>query len=404
MEADLASPSAQRDPHALFRSLRRQGPVVWSDAHRAWLVVGHAEAAAAFRDPRLSSDRIPVFEAIARRRGPEFAVAVDLLRGWMVFRDPPAHTRLREPVRAAFTPRRVAALEPVVADVVDELLDGLETRGGGDVAELLARPLPAIVIAELLGVPRADRARFQAWSDGLARLVFAAGSAGVDADAATGAARAFAGYFLELVEERRAHPAGDLISAIVAAQERTAPPDRLSPVELAGACAMLLFAGHETTTTLLVNATRVLFEVPEERERLASQPSLDATAVDELVRFEGPAKVMVRRAVGRLDLGGASISPGDTVFVVIGAANRDTAVFADPDRLDLARDPNPHLGFGWGLHHCLGAPLARLEARIALRRLLDRFPSLHPADPDAPAHPWGGGTLGRAAGRVVVAV
>lgn len=402
MDVDLASPAAQRDPHAVFRALRSEGPVVWSEAQRAWLVLGHAEAAAAFRDPRFSSDRMPVFEAMARRRPAEFGVAVDLLRGWMVFRDPPAHARLREPVRAAFTPRRIAALEPVVERVVDALLDDLATRRGGDVGEIVARPLPAIVIAELLGVPSSDRGRFQAWSDDLARLVFAASSATADGAAATRAAAAFAGYFGDLVAERRVHGGHDLISAIVAAQERAPDDERLSPVELAGACAMLLFAGHETTTTLLVNAVQVLFEHPGERARLAADGRLDVTAVDELVRFEGPAKVMVRRALEPVELGGASIGRGDTVFVVIGAANRDPAVFAEPDRLDLGRDPNPHLGFGWGIHHCLGAPLARLEARVALRRLLGRFPDLRPAA-DPPTG-WGGGTIGRSAGRVVVAV
>jgi cytochrome P450 len=393
---DLTAVPNDSDPHTLFRELRSRAPVHWSDEHRAWLVVTHQAVGEAFRAPWLSSDRIPSFERAARTQPPEFAKIVELLRGWMVFHDPPTHDRLRDPVRRAFTPMRLEKLAPMIEQTVDDLLDRMEDNGGGDFGDLIAAPLPALVIADLLGVPRADREQFQGWSDHLAQVVFAAEAPSRDATVATGAAEHFTAYFGDLIERRRHEPGDDLVSALVEASDKGGPTAR----ELVGSCTLLLFAGHETTTGLLKNGACLLLDDPEARARLEDDPSLWPTAVDELLRMEGPAKLMARKATEDRAWCNVHIAARDTVFIVILAANRDPAVFVDPDRLDIARDPNPHFGFGWGLHHCLGAALARLETRIALRRLFERFPRVTATD----RFRWGGGVIGRGVWSVPVSI
>jgi cytochrome P450 len=397
---DLVLPGVGHSLHARLAEARSAAPVVWSEPHSAWVALSHAAVSDGFRDPRLSSDRLPAFERLAEARPAAFRVVVDLLSGWMVFRDPPVHTRLREPVRAAFTPRRIAHLESAIETIADDLLDVLADGGGGDVRSIIGQPLPAIVIAELLGVPAVDREAFQRWSNELSGIVFAASSRDVadDATSPIAGATSFASYFGDLVEHHRREPGDDLISSLVAASDRAEVG--LTPAELVGAGAMLLFAGHSTTTAFLSNALWSLFEHPGALAtwRAADDARLDAVAVDELMRFEGPASVMVRKAVADLAFHGADVRTGDTVYLSIAAANRDPAVFQDPDRLDLTRDPNPHLGFGWGLHHCLGAPLARLETRIVIRRLLDRFPDLAPVGDAA----WGDNVIGHGSGPLVV--
>jgi len=385
---DLDSPEAVVDPYSYVRPYRERTSVLWSEVHRAWVFLGYEETAEAFRDPRLSSERIPAFQRIADRRGSGFQVVVDLLRGWMVFRDPPEHTRLRDPLRRVFTPRMVDRLEPAIGEICDTLLDGLTGRDGCDLRECFARPLPALVIAELLGIPGDDRDRFQDWSDELSSVVFQMEAATVDDTRSISAAEKFRDYFEDLIGHYEKHPADNLISRLV---EASRAADGLAREDLVGACTLLLFAGHETTTDLIANGVTLLLAEPAACTRLRGDPTLDATAVDEMMRLEGPAKTMVRRVREEFSCGGRTLARGDRVFLCIASANRDPRVFANPDAIDWGRRPNPHLGFGWGLHHCLGAPLARVETRIALRRLLDRFPRIASTQPPR----WQGGAMGR---------
>ena len=396
MEINLSAPEVDADPHAFFHALRARGQVHWSDRHRGWLVVSHVAVNEGFRAPWLSSERMPVFERVAAKRPPEFARVVDLLRGWMVFRDPPAHERLRDPVRRVFTPMRLERLAPMIERTTDELLDALADAGGGSLQAQLSSPLPALVIADLLGVPRADRTEFQTWSDQLASVVFTAEQRDADGAAAIEAADRFTTYFDELIAERRRHPGDDAISALLDESRGRGPQG----VELVGACTLLLFAGHETTAGLLANASCLLFENDDTRAALASDPTLWPGAVEEFMRLAGPANVMVRKSTMDREWHGQAVKAGDTVYLGILAAGRDPAVFDHPDVLDVRRDPNPHFGFGWGLHHCLGAALARLEARIALRQLFERFPRLAPSAP----YRWGGGLIGRAVSPVTVSL
>lgn len=384
---DLGSSESIRDPAAYFAAAReRAGAVQWSDVHRAWVVLSHAEVEAAFRDVNaLSADRTEVFGRAAAKHSPAFGIVAELLSGWMNFRDDPAHQRLREPVRAAFTPRAVGALERDVRETVERTIAAFE-GDAVDLYEAFARPIPALVIAAMLGAEPADRGRFQDWSDDLGAIVFSLAPGAVDEGPIVRATREFVAFFTRLIERERARSSGNLLSALVHSDAGS-----LSTIELVGACTLLLFGGHETTTNLIDNALGILLERPELAARLRAEPAIFDTAIDEFMRTVGPARTMARKVAVPHARGGHALAPGDTVFLAIVAANHDEAVFPRPAELDLERAPNPHLGFGWGPHFCLGANLARLEARVALRTLLERFPKLRAAEP---VPPLSGGTMG----------
>lgn len=402
---DLLSPEAIQQPSPVFARLRAEGPVVWLPEHRAWFLSTYRAVYDAFRDPLLSSDRLTPLELrLAPAKAAMLSETFELLRGWMVFHDPPHHERLRGPVRTAFAPRAVEALRPHVIDIVDECLDAMEAhwRSGRpcDLVAELAFPLPATVIAELLGVPPSDRDDFRSWGAQLAAVVFgASGNPRQAEDAAAGAAR-FTTYFSDLIRHYKQHPADNLISALIAARHQADPP--LRPSELVGACTLLLFGGHETTTNLIANAALALTTHPDQRDWLVNHPERIANAVEELHRFDGPSKVMVRVAQEEHVREGVEVAAGQTLFLGLASANRDPTVFADPDRLWLERpDAHRHLGFGHGLHHCLGAPLARLETQIALDRLLRRAPRLTLAVEPSALH-YGATILGRGLGALPV--
>lgn len=381
---DLLSPGMVADPYPAFRALREEDPVHYNERHRSWLVTRYDDVVAGFRDPRLSADRILPYVSSALT-GDERAMiepAARLLATWMVFRDPPDHSRLRRLVSRAFTSARVEALRPRVEAIVGDLIDGLAARGSCDLVADFAYPLPATVIAELLGVPASDRDAFRAWSQDLASFVFGA----IDEPDRRRRARegmdALATYFRSML----ARPAHDGLVADLAAA------DGLSPDEAVGTCVLLLFAGHETTTSLIANGTLALLRHPGELDRLRRDPLLAQRAVEELLRYEGPSKLSIRWVREDLEIRGRRIGSGQRVALVQAAANRDPEMFEDPDRLDLGRDPNPHLAFGDGIHHCLGAALARLESRIALLAVATRLPGLALATAEVA---WARTVLGR---------
>ena len=375
-DIDLNDPASIDDPYSYWSRYRDMGPVQWSDAHRAWVVLGHVELSEAFRDGRLlSADRVTPLERVAAHRPSSFAKVVELLGGWMVFRDPPLHTHLRDPMRNVFTPRRVATLEEMVSQVVDEIVDGLDDVI--DVREDFAGPLPAWVIAAVLGVEATERDRFQGWSDDLATIVFATDPHTTAPEQATAAAGEFSDFFQRLIERERAEPSETLMTALV-----NGAGDRLSDLELVGACTLILFAGHETTTSLLMNTMGLLATRPDLVEALRVG-ELD-TALEELLRVLGPTRSMYRKVAVAHERGGQALAVDDNVLLCVAAANHDPDVFDEPGRLKLNRDPNPHLTFGWGLHHCLGAHLARLEARLALKALLGRYRTFEPVGPVPP--------------------
>jgi pimeloyl-[acyl-carrier protein] synthase len=289
----------------------------------------------------------------------------------MLTMDPPDHTRVRKLVNKAFTPKRIAALRGHIESIVRELADEAQAKGTFDLIHDVAEPLPAIVIAELLGVPVEDHRQFRQWSSAMING-FASPSAEARATG-TEAARQIFDYLADIIAARRRAPREDLISAMIAAQEER---DALTDAELLATGNLLLLAGHETTTNLIGNGTLALLREPDQWKRLCNERALLPTAIEELLRYDGPVQATVRVALEDVALDDHVIPEGALVLLSIGSANHDPDMFEDPDQLDLTRDPNPHLAFGFGTHFCLGAPLARLEAQLAFDMLTKRFPGL----------------------------
>jgi cytochrome P450 len=294
----------------------------------------------------------------------------------MLFRDPPDHTRLRGLVSKAFTPRTIEQMRGHIQEIVDRLLGRALAQGGMDVIEDLAYPLPVTVICEMLGVPVDDHLSIRHWSADIARSLDAIGLMPSDkgiVERGQVARRALADYFRALVPERRRRPRADLLSGLIAAEEQG---DKLSEAEVISMCLLLFIAGHETTVNLIGNGTLALLRHPEQLGRLRAEPGLVPNAVEELLRYDSPVQRTARITTTEVEIAGHAIGKGAMVVTALGAANRDPAQFPDPDRLDVARRDPRHISFGFGIHFCLGAPLARVEGQIALGTLLRRAPGL----------------------------
>ena len=371
-------PEFLADPYPTYHRLREEDPVHHSPMD-FWVLTRYEDVAAVLRDPRFIKE--PLVSMVAARFGVSVPPGVGLS---MLDRDPPDHTRLRSLVSKAFTPRVVEGLRPRIQKMVDDLITRAEAVGTMDLIEEFAYPIPVNVICEMLGVPVDDRERFKGWSLDIAR--------GLDSvwlpleseiPKRSGAARhAIGDYMRGLIAERRASPRGDLLSALIAAEEAG---DKLSEDELIATCILLLIAGHETTVNLIGNGTLALLRHPEELRRLRETPGLITSAVEELLRYDGPVQRTARITSTEVTIGGRTIPKGEMVMPFIGAADRDPSQFPDPDRLDLGRADNRHIAFGWGIHFCLGAPLARVEGQIAIDTLVRRLPGLALVDAE-PEH------------------
>jgi cytochrome P450 len=352
--------SRSLDPFPQYRAMRESSPVFQDEQSGSWHVFRYDDVQRVLSEHATFSSRMG---------GDDPSETGQLFAASLITTDPPRHRQLRSLVTQAFTPKAVDALAPRISALTDELLDGIAPAGTADLIAGLAYPLPVIVIAELMGIPPGDRDRFKQWSD---VIVSQTRSGAEDADHhATNVE--MTGYFLDLIEQRRRQPGNDLISNLLSAE---IDGQKLSVPELLGFCSLLLVAGNETTTNLIGNAVLSFTEVPGTFERLLAEPQLLPQAIEEVLRYRSPVQSMYRVAAADTALGDVQIPAGAPLVAWIGSANRDERHFTEPDEFDIDRGPSRHLAFGQGIHFCLGAPLARLEARIALEATLSRLPGL----------------------------
>ena len=365
---EAMSPAFREDPYPYYERFRGPTPLL-RVAETIWFALGHADVTTMLRHPNLSTD-----ESHAATEA-ELAAADPNRPRSLLFMDPPDHTRLRGLVARAFTPRRIDELRATTQAIATELVDAMAAKAGPvDLVQAFAYPLPVRVICALLGVPPEDEAMFTDWSRGIARSVDPSVLRTPAIEATIEEARAnLRRYLGDLLAARRRQPGDDLLSALAAVDVEG---DRITPREVVGLAQLLLVAGHETTVNLIGNGALALLRDPEQLALLRSSPELVGPAVDEFLRYDGPVQITQRVVTQDMTVVGCPVKRGDEIMLVLGAANRDPAAFPDPHKLDVTRDARRHVGFGGGIHHCLGAALARMEGQIAFATLLDRFPRL----------------------------
>ncbi|AVH74387.1 cytochrome P450 [Nostoc sp. 'Lobaria pulmonaria (5183) cyanobiont'] len=367
-------PEFRSDPYPFYHRLRSKDPIHWSYLG-FWVITRYADNLTLLRDSRFSSDLrnwSGYEQRYIRREHVEFSPLAQLVSKWITNQDPPYHTRLRGLVSKAFNPRSIEAMRPHIQDIVNQLLDRVQDAGVMDVIADLAYPLPITVIAQMLGVPVEDRDRLKQWSFDISRTLDPVMTLDLFKQV-NSSIMTFIEYLRHLITERRNHPQQDLLSAMIVAREQS---DMLSEDELIATCIFLFAAGHETTSNLIGNGLLALLRHPDELDKLKQNPTLIQSAIEELLRYESPVQLWWRTALEDIEFGNSIIRKGQMVIVHLGAANRDPDQFPDPDRLDITRRENRHIAFSNGIHTCLGAALARLEAEIVFNTLLERMPNL----------------------------
>jgi cytochrome P450 len=370
---DLLSEAAIKTPAAYYGSVRDVDPVYWNKRWNGWILTGYDQVIAAYRDhARLSSDRFagPFGEELSAASS-KYQNLFGFLSKFFVWKDQPYHTRVRSLVNKAFTPRSVEVIRPQVRELVDSLVKPMVGAGEVDFIARFAFTLPVIVIAEYLGVPEEGRDRMRRWAEDLGAVIFVSGHDEDRMAKGEAAMTELVDFLRPIVQDKRTNPKSDLLTGMVQAEERG---DFLSEDEVIANAVLMVFAGHETTMNLLANSMVAFSRFPDQWQRLRDDPSLAASATEELLRYDGPIRAMARWAKETFELGGHQIEQGDRLLLVQYAANHDPAGFTDPGRLDISRSPNRHATFGQGIHTCLGAPLARLEAQEALTALSAQFP------------------------------
>ncbi len=369
---NLSAPEVLANPYPTYRRILLEDPVYWSDFFGGWYLMRYKDVAAAMQDKRISAKRPPISK-IPESEQQNILPLLETLSKWILFCDPPEHTRLRVLFNKAFTPSIISSMAERIQTLVDELIDSVYERGNMNIIHDLAYPMPAIVIAQMLGAKSEDWEQFKKWSDDLARFF---GMFRMKPEILTSAQQSIiemTEYFRHILEERRHNPQDDLMSSLIFAQEKG---NSLNDDEILSNCVFLTFAGHETTTNLIANGLLALLKNPSQMQKLKDDPSLITTTVEEFLRYDSPVQRQARIAVTDLEIDGKQISQGQRLFLLIGAANRDPEQFLDPDKLDITRPENPHLAFGKGTHFCLGASLGRLEAQIAINTIVRRLSNL----------------------------
>jgi len=367
----LLDPEVLADPYPLYARLRAEDPVHWDPFLHAWIVTRYSDVLTVLHD--YSADRTPTPEQLTAMGLSHLTPIAKVMVRQMLFMDAPVHTRLRGLASVAFTPRRIEVLRAHIQEIADRLLDSAVPSGRMDLMAQFANPLPAIVTAEMLGVPAEDHERLKLWSADFAEML---GNFQHNPDRVPRVLRSveeMTEYFRGAIADQRRTPREGLVRSLLTAE---VDGDRLSEEEVIANCIVTMVGGQETTTNLIGNGVLTLLRHPPELERLREDPSLSASAVEELLRYESPSQHTARMAPSDRELGGRPIRKRQAVIAVMGAANRDPERFPDPDRLDLSRQPNRHVAFGWAAHFCFGAPLARMEGQIAFDTLLRRLPEL----------------------------
>lgn len=367
-------PAHLADPFPLYRRMQDEDPCHWSPRLKAWVLTRYEDVRRVCLDKEMSSDRLrPFFASLPPPEAQRIADIVRYLSLWMVFRDPPEHTRLRRLTSKVFHVRSMHAMRPRIESLTAWLFEQVGERREFDFIADFAGPLPALVIMDMLGVPREALRDVKRLSDDMALFIGSSRMSAEKYGIAQAATHAMAEFFRGMIDARRVRPQDDLLSELVHLEDEG---DRMTDDELVATCILLLFAGHETTTNHIANGLLGLLRFPQELRRLRDDPLLAPAAVEELLRYDGPNGAQVRIVREAQVLHGRELRPGERVFILLNAANRDPRAYADPDRVDLGRDGPPHLAFGFGLHICLGFPLARLEGQIALPAVLARWPHL----------------------------
>jgi cytochrome P450 len=372
---NLASPAFINDPYPAYRQFLTQLPVCWDEPNQTWLVSRYDDVHAVLRDKRYLSGRV---DSMMDRLSPDDRAAAaplrELLTNRLVLSDNPAHARIRALVQQAFVPRRIEAMRSFIQRTADELLDRAAAAGRMDLVADFADPLPSRVITAMLGLPAADQERFKTWTDDIYAFLGVSTVPLPDrARKATASARQLSAYLADAFAEIRKHPRDDLLSALVAAEQAG---DRLTETELFSNVVGIINGSHETTANLISNTVLTLLRHPDQLARLRAEPALIAGAVEEGLRYESPVQMMGRLAAEDVEIAGVRIVGGDRIGLILGAANRDPAHFADPDRFDISRADTRHLAFGGGPHFCVGAALGRVEAQVAVAAVVRRFPTL----------------------------
>lgn len=370
---DPYDPAVMADPYPALARLRDSDPVHWCVPLKSWVVTRHDDVRALMTGDALSTARLASFyRTLPPREAELLRDIVRYLSLWLAFSDPPDHTRMRRIMRHAFAGPAMAAVEGGVVPVVDQLLDRLEGRGRIEAVRDYALQVPAFVIMDLLGVERTMLEPFKAWSDDLALFISGARRADDKYERAAEGCREMSAYFKALIAERRRRPRPGFLQDLIAARDEG---EALSEDELIASCILVLFAGHETTTNLISMALRAFLLHPGERAKLLAEPRLIDPAIEEVMRWDGPTHTLCRIVAVDHELRGRRLRAGDRLFAAVAAANRDPAVFPEPDRFDIARGAPRHMSFGQGIHACIGARLAREEGRVAVLRFLQRFPT-----------------------------